>query len=111
MTRLDDLRVLESAATPGPWRVRRDVTTETESGIIVSAEAVVVADDDVGSSMAANAEFMAAFRNAAPEMLDVLEKAAAWWSAWSADGYCMPGELVEELGVAVVAFLAGGESR
>ena len=71
----DALRKLEEAATPGPWTaVERDIIM---SGVLDVAEAAPQPDDYDARQLSANAEFIAAARNALPQLLDELAELRA----------------------------------
>lgn len=69
---LKELRELEKAATPGPWCVQSDITTDA-SHIVTPIETVLVLYKDC--RLAADA------RNALPALLDVVEAAKGYLQA------------------------------
>lgn len=81
----DQLRALADAATEGPWEL-------IGGGEYVTGVSILVAPDD-GGVTSADAAFIAAARNALPQLLDQLDQQEAELDSWMARAYEAEGKL------------------
>ena len=92
MNRLDEMNALEAAAAPRPWsvgRMSRGLRTAFKQAYLDSIDGVeegwpFVSKDDESSEVPANGEdaaFIAAMREAAPKVIELVETVKAWLDA------------------------------
>ena len=102
MDRIEELRRLEGAATPGPWSVGYDdgsgetsiVAREEEDRLGLDATVVMggspEGDITYGAKNPIDAAFIAAARNELPLLLDVVEAARTFTKDWSDPAFDAP---------------------
>ena len=110
MINLVELRRLEAATTLGPWEA-----SETHPDAIVSLKYTDIHPDHYDwyhglcvseSSEARDVEFIAAVRNALPEVLALLEEAGELADLIDAEPLCDPGMPAQRIGRKARAFRA-----
>lgn len=124
--RLDELRALTEKATPGPWRIKQNPGHDgfEEMNLTICGDIFLLADitGPAYPHQSANAAFIAASRDAVPDLLALVDELAA-----ALEEVCMQIEDTEEHGggahddgcpvcisiaeaVSILARLKGGKS-